>query len=71
MFIEEIAIQVQVGYGLVNDIAQMITDCMLPTMETDLQTFIEHTVKLLLRLNRGMLTLDYRVQIFTLPYKSQ
>ena len=62
-FIEAVAKQVQVGQQLMDNITHVITDCTLPTSENGLKAFVQLMLKLIFRLNKGILVLEDRVRL--------
>ena len=64
-FIEAVAMQVQAGQQLMGDITHVITDCMLLTSEDSLKVFVQLMLKLIFRLNKGILLLEDRVHLFS------
>lgn len=62
-FIKSVEDRTQVGRQLMYDIAHVITDCTLPTSETALKAFVQLMLKLIFRLNKGILVLADRVRL--------
>lgn len=60
-FIESVTKQAETGHQLVDDIAHVITECTLLMSETGLKNFVQLMLKLIFRLNKGILFLEDRV----------
>lgn len=68
-FIEVVEKQAQVGRQLMDDILHVLTDCVLPTSETALKAFTQLMLRLIFRINKGIVVLEDRVRLVSsLPY---
>lgn len=61
-FIKSVTKQAETSRQLVDDIAHIITECTLLMSETGLKNFVQLMLKLIFRLNKGVLFLEDRVR---------
>ena len=69
-FIEGVIQTIQVGQALIKEVNRVISSCPLPTSDTILRSFIQITVKLILKLNKGVMILEEKLQSISIDGNS-
>ena len=69
-FIEGVIQTIQVGQALIDEVNRVISNCPLPTSDAPLCSFIQITVKLILKLNKGVMILEEKLHSISIDGSS-
>ena len=69
-FIEGVIQTIQAGQALIDGVNRVISSCPLPMSDAPLRSFIQITVKLILKLNKGVMILEEKLQSISIDGNS-